>query len=508
VRILIAALISAAILSPQEQTHRSQVMDSLRSYRVHLPATYASATTRRYPVIYWLHGYETGAEERDAQLAAWAAKHDAIIVDSGPVETSGNFPLYLPELADRIDHTLRTVADRDHRGVSGFGSGGFLALWLAAKSPDLLASASALSPNRSAAIGPRGFEVDTVLEDLLTDPSVRTRLINSTDLAAAFDFHLKAFADPLPRPKSFSHADPYPNFALWNWSVISNRRQPGVTLLENVSATGFHSIVREWLPGGGPLPTVKLTVTSPALYAPRTTRTVTYLSVATHKSRRVQLRTDAQGRLTFELDGTDTEVGVGSGPVLALDGYELVDSQWASAGSPLKLRLRFWNAGGASALATVLHWSSPSPAIKFAELSSRLPALLPGESALVPVTITVPTALAGSVRLQAAGLSIDIPIYPPALVAANFKILDEANHDGNAAPGEAFSISLPDGRAELITADPCVDTSMRIVEDGARYTQASIRPTCEPGRVVKMLARTATSYAAIQFPIWYKLPQP
>jgi hypothetical protein len=47
---------------------------------------------------------------------------------------------------------------------------------------------------------------------------------------------------------------------------------------------------------------------------------------------------------------------------------------------------------------------------------------------------------------------------------------------------------------------------VRIVEEGTRYTHAVIRPNCEPGRTVRMLARTSSSYAAIEFPIWYKLP--
>src|SRR4030081_3634602 len=183
-------------------------MGGLRSYRVHLPANYA-ASKKPYPVIYWLHAYEAGGDERDTQLAGYAAAHDVLIVDSGPADASGNYPLYLPELADHIAPTFRTTPDRDHRAFSGVGAAGFLALWQAAKAPDLISSASALSPSRSASIGPRGFEVDTLLEDLHADyESVRTRLFNSdSSLAAALDFHLGTFATPLPKPKLFSHAD-------------------------------------------------------------------------------------------------------------------------------------------------------------------------------------------------------------------------------------------------------------------------------------------------------------
>jgi hypothetical protein len=506
VRLLLTAVISILLLSAQEQTHPSQVMNGMRSYRVHLPANYATSQ-KRYPVIYWLHGYEAGGDERSAQLTAWAAKHDAIVIDSGPVETSGNYPLYLPELADRVDRTLRTIPGREHRGVAGFGTGGFLALWLAANSPDVVGSASALSPARSAALGPRGFEVDTVLEDLHPDyESVRTRLFNSGDVPATLDFHMEAFANPMPKPKVFDHADPYPNFTIWSWQVISDRRRPGITQLENVSSHGFHCVVREWMPGGAIMPEIKLTVTSPPIYAPRTSHTVTYVRLADRKTRRALQRADAQGRMTFDLDGGEYEVGIGSEAVMALSGYELADAAWATAGAPVKLRLLFWNKGAARSTTASLKWETSTAGVKFAEPGARVPALAPGESAAVPVTFTAATALAGSVRIGAAGLAIEVPVYPAAAPSTDFKLIDETDHDGHASPGEAFAISLPDGRAELITRDPCVDTTVRIVEDGTRYTHAAIRPNCEPGRTVRMLARTSTSYAAIEFPIWYKLP--
>ena len=491
------------LLGAQEQSHRSQVMDGTRSYRVHLPATYTNSQ-KRYPVIYWLHGYETGGDDRDAQLSAWAAKHDAIVVDSGPAETSGNFPLYLPELADRIDHTLRTLPGREHRAVSGFGIGGFLALWLAANMPDLVSSASAISPSQSASVGPRGFEVDTVLADLRLDQeAVRTRLFNSGDPSAALDFHLGIFAAPPGKPASFSHADPYPNFSVWDWQVISNRRRPGITLLQNVSPRGFHCVVREWLPNGAPIPAVKLTVTSPKLFQPRTSHNVSYVRLADRKTRRVLQRSDAEGRMTFDLDGGEYEVGIGAEPAVALTGYELVSAPWAQTGAPVKLRLEFCNKGGSPSPLITLKWESPNPGVKFADAVSRIPALAPGEFMVLPVTLTA--SIPGTVRVLAAGLWTEIPVYPEA-APGRFQILDESDHDGHASPGETFAVSLPDGRAELITNDPCVDTSLRIVEEGVRYTHGVIRSNCEPGRTVHMLARTATSYMPVEFPIWYKLP--
>jgi hypothetical protein len=131
--------------------------------------------------------------------------------------------------------------------------------------------------------------------------------------------------------------------------------------------------------------------------------------------------------------------------------------------------------------------------------------MAPGESAAVNVTVTAATALGGGVKIYAAQLAIEVPVYPVAEKIAEFKILDEIDRDGHVSPGESFTIVLPEGRAELITSDACLDTAVRIVDQGVRYTPATVRANCEPGHVVHMLARTPSRYAAIEFPVWYKL---
>src|SRR5262249_43295236 len=160
---------------------------------------------------------------------------------------------------------------------------------------------------------------------------------------------------------------------------VSDRRRPGVTLLENVSARGFRSAIREWFPGGAEIPEVKLTVTSPPLFAPRSTHNVTYIRLSDRKTRRVVAHADAQGRVAFELDGAEYEVGIGTEAVLSISQYEVAGAPWASAGKPVKVRLTFLNKGGARLAPASLRWESPTPGIQFGEVSARLPALAPGE---------------------------------------------------------------------------------------------------------------------------------
>jgi len=72
-------------------------------------------------------------------------------------------------------------------------------------------------------------------------------------MASTLDFHMYAFANPLPKPAVWSHTDVYQFFDVWGWSVASNRRTRGSlccrTYRNRVSAaacgSGFRA-VRCW----------------------------------------------------------------------------------------------------------------------------------------------------------------------------------------------------------------------------------------------------------------------
>jgi pimeloyl-ACP methyl ester carboxylesterase len=581
----------AAVLEAQPQasvrefTHDSQVMGEARAYRAMLPPTY-SATQKRYPVVYWMHGYETSAEQEqlDREILAYVAQHDVIVVHTGPVETTGQFPLYFPELVEQVDKTLRTIPDRDHRAVTGFSAGGFLAFWMAGKYPDLVSSASSFMGPAEYTIGPKDFPVECNFDDFYASyDGVRTRLVTGAKdflafydrrlnsvwsyarsgheteefdsphgvpgLAKTLDFHLAAFAKPLPKPAVFSHADVYPNFGVWGWEVASDRTQPGITVLENVSRTGFRSTVREWIPGGAAIPDVKLTVASPLhLFPPSSTHRVTLIHVADGKVRHASLQADAQGRLSFDLDGDAWEVGIGPEPVTAITGYKFEGTGWATAGEPVKLRVSFTNKGGSRLAPVPVQWESPNPAVKFEGAPGRLFGLASGESAEVPITFTCTDPAAAMARIVAvvggAHLPLEIPLYPAAQPTKDFQIADgrsltvyqhatqkgplllgEGNGDGFVAPGETFAILLPDGdayrAAEVFTSDACVDNSVRVSDSWTPYDQSGasvkyslprILPTCQPGMLIHMLARVVlpnapnyqVRYFSLEFPVWYR----
>lgn len=523
----------------RELSHVSQVLGGNRTFRAIVPAAY-DKSQKRYPVVYWLYGYEQTDEGRAREIADYVAAHDMIVVEAGPVETTGEFPLYFPELVAQTDAKLRTAADRDHRGVAGVGLGGFMALWTAGKFPDLVASASSSKPYAESTVGPADFPAECGVEDgAFNYDGVRTLPLasNATEMLA---FHAGVFAAPQPKPAVWSHADVYPNFTVWGWEVASERRQPGFTLLENVSAKGFRSAVREWVPGGAAIPQVKISlVSAPKSYLPGTVHTVTYIRLRDGKMRRAAQKADGQGRLAFDLDGDEYEVGVSAEPLLTAAGYEYVEAFWGTAGKPVSLKIKFWNKGGARSGTSLIKWESLTPGVHFGAPTSRIFALAPGEAAAVPVTFTV--AGPGTVRLVAVEgatrMPLDVRVFPAAEPTTLFQIADgtspevwrhatqhaettlgDGNRDGHAAPGESFALLFPDGEflraAEVFTSDSCVDTSVRASDSvgehaSVKYSLPSIRSDCAPGHVVHALGKVAapgkeTRYWAVEFPVWYR----
>ena len=542
--------------------------------------------------------YDTGPDYWGDTIGAYVARHDVIVVkmdgfnprspgdDSprpwniGPVETERQFPFYFSELAAYIDAGYRTIPDRNHRATAGFSMGGFMSLWIAGKYPDTISSASAFMPSTEFFVGPKGFDVEYRHDEMAANyGGVRTLVVTGTKdfirfyharmnaiwlftapnhqtaeyefdhgtprLSDTLDFHMRAFADPLPKPALWSHTDVYPFFDVWGWTVASNRRSPGFTTLSNVSRTGFRSAVREWLPSGPVLAGLKLSITTDSLYPPRSAQTVTILRLRDGNLRRAPAKADAEGRITIELDGEDQEVGISAGGALAASGYRVENEPWATTRRPAKIRVRFWNKGAGPLAAETLRWETPNPSVVIAEPAARLPALAPGASAEAPLDFTVFDESREVVRVFAVTggqkLPLDIRVYPPVQLTTEFRVADgkpfpvyqhatelddlalgTGNGDGQANPGESIAILLPDGKgfraAELFTDDRCVDNSARASDSWAaydhvgasvKYSLPSIRKDCAPGHVVRMLARIQlpnapdhhVKFAAIDVPV-------
>ena len=144
-------------------TYTSSTIKQQTDFLLYLPPGYHDPANRdrRYPVIYWLHGYscepEHGAPFVDTLDAAIRAGHipptiavlpnglfDSWFVDSvdgsQPVES-----VIIKDLIPHVDRTWRTIADRRGRAVEGFSMGGWGALHLALKYPDIFCAVTSVS---------------------------------------------------------------------------------------------------------------------------------------------------------------------------------------------------------------------------------------------------------------------------------------------------------------------------------------------------------------------------
>lgn len=141
-----------------------------RALLAYLPPSYESERDRRYPVIWVLASYGSWGErlfnlqpydenivQRMDRLVRESQAQPAILafpdcftryggnqyINSTAV---GLYEDYLTEeLIPFLDGELRTLPDRDHRGVMGYSSGGYGALMLAMRHPDLFGAAASHS---------------------------------------------------------------------------------------------------------------------------------------------------------------------------------------------------------------------------------------------------------------------------------------------------------------------------------------------------------------------------
>ena len=153
-------------------------------------------------------------------------------------------------------------------------------------------------------------------------------------MAKTLGFHMKAFREPLPVPGLWHHADVYPAFDVWGYSVQTDRQTSGFTLLENVYRSGFRSSVREWLPDGRLLPSVTVRISTGPVYAPGKAYRVTDVNRSSGEVRHIRTKSDSQGRLHFRLDGDVHEIGISedAAPILTLAGWRIVNAPRATAG--------------------------------------------------------------------------------------------------------------------------------------------------------------------------------
>lgn len=142
-----------------------------RPVTVYLPPSYESSPERRYPVVYVLHGFT----DSDLQWMGWQQHFVNVpaamerTLESGTAQEmllvmpnaytafqgsfygssvhTGDWERYVAEeLVAHIDANYRTLAERGSRGLTGHSMGGYGAVRIGMKRPDVFSSIYAMSP--------------------------------------------------------------------------------------------------------------------------------------------------------------------------------------------------------------------------------------------------------------------------------------------------------------------------------------------------------------------------
>ena len=147
----------------QDIVLNSQVLRTTVKYSIYLPASYASNPDKRYAVVYMLHGY---GDNNNSWNGEWLHANNKIddLTAKGMGEMIYVYPqgfrtyycnrydgtysymdMFVNELIPLIDKTYRTIPDKQHRAITGYSMGGFGAVALAEKHPELFIASAPLS---------------------------------------------------------------------------------------------------------------------------------------------------------------------------------------------------------------------------------------------------------------------------------------------------------------------------------------------------------------------------
>jgi enterochelin esterase-like enzyme len=137
-----------------------------RDVFVYLPPSYGKQPNRRYPVVYFLHGYGVNAErywnmmtvpETADKLMGAGTTHEMILVHPDAFTiyngsmysnspTTGDWEEFVThDLVSYIDSHYRTIATREGRGLAGHSMGGYGTVRIGMKHPEVFAALYAMS---------------------------------------------------------------------------------------------------------------------------------------------------------------------------------------------------------------------------------------------------------------------------------------------------------------------------------------------------------------------------
>lgn len=577
----------------QDLKHSSKVFGKDKSYRLYVPDGYNDGNERFPVVYFFhgwggRHYMDPSAKLEYDMLKDLVDKYRVIMVMwDGNYEEEQPRPYnmgyhenitseiqmkdYFPELIAHIDATYRTIPDREHRGIIGFSMGGMMSWFLAGKYPDKVCAAVNLTGSPEFFIGyPDNHTLLPLRYAFKNLKDVKIRLHNSTNgelvylntevhkgalwegglaysyeqfrgghmvddpgetkiFETAMKYVADAFRDPLPRSDRWWHYDFYPEFELWDYTVSTDKKEPGFVVLKRVSKNGFGIGSTRWLPDGPSIEGLKADVITAPLYEPNGTYTVVRYFSRSDKTATSSEKADASGRLRLTFD-ENTEVGIYKDtgqPDLIVADYSLDGGRrYLRPGKETDLTLRLFNRGGKKlkSLEVIL---TPQEESSFFVANNTVTATLPENGYIVPVSFRVRTTKTPPAHAEPAWIKLrvtmnaddekiedevtlpvffDVPRLEDVVVDDGKLIRDKSygtgNGDGVAHAGEALMLYAGGHRLRLYTDDPYVVTSSERLADEVipsrwpdGFTQTSIvkvAENCPDGHTIEFLASYET----------------
>jgi len=181
-----------------------------RDVFVFLPPSYAIEKSRRYPVVYALHGFSIGAEQWTHEIhvpqtieGAFAQGSQEMIVvlpDSKTVYggsmysssvTTGDFEKFIAhDVVTYIDAHYRTIPKRMSRGLVGHSMGGYGAARIGMKHPDVFSSLYIMSPCCLSPMGSR--PTNPAMKQAMTSVEKELESVKTPADAAGLSFFARA----------------------------------------------------------------------------------------------------------------------------------------------------------------------------------------------------------------------------------------------------------------------------------------------------------------------------
>jgi pimeloyl-ACP methyl ester carboxylesterase len=516
-RLLPLILFATAAFTQQpfyDRTYYSKVFAQARNYRIFLPLDYPSSG-KRYPVIYYFHGhsdrytleqYDNGLDTVP-KIEAFVAKHDVIVVavdgyvardytgfyggspydvrrDGGDFDFGEN----LKELIGHIDSNYRTLTSRRFRATSGLSMGGYMSLYLSARYPELIGSASAFNPGPEFFAGEKGRRSlwrpkDHVLNhehtmirlvrasgDFISQYTEETRDAYAitptvdfeyrqdeyhrhwaTSIAETFAFHMRAFANPAldTVPAEWNYDSAYHAFDAWGYRVEADVVGPAFLSLEHVSQGGLRISTRRWEPDGPPAVCSAMTLTTAPLYRAGAEYQVFDYDLTSGLSKHSKEQADREGRLILHVDCSGHELsftGPGAGaqspvllPLTSNDTLRLMP------GKLLTLPIRIYNPRSTPIENVRANLTSNYPTVEIARGAAKLERIAPGSAANLNSAFQV-RLTAGDSDFAHARLELRLAYGDYSEVTRNIDIL--VAPDGMPPPLE---VAILDGRSRAFS---------------------------------------------------------